>query len=111
MNSDVASIAVLGAGRMGRLYAQLVEQHPLTRLAALTCRTDASADHLRTDFDVPVFASEDPDVLAPIVDEIDAVIIAAPNGRISPRCAGAQITAFRLCWKNRWPTRWMKRRG
>ena len=79
MTSDVTSIAVLGAGRMGRLYAQLVEQHPLTRLAALTCRTDASADRLRSDFDAPVFASKDPDVLAPIVDEINAVIIAAPE--------------------------------
>ena len=64
---------------MGRLYAQLVEQHPLTRLAALTCRTDTSAACLKNDFDIPVFASEDPDVLTPIVDQIDAVIIAAPE--------------------------------
>lgn len=79
MTTEPVSIAVLGAGRMGKLYARLIEQHPLARLAALTCRTQASAESLKTEFESPVFASEDMSEVDAIADEVDGVIIATPE--------------------------------
>jgi myo-inositol 2-dehydrogenase/D-chiro-inositol 1-dehydrogenase len=71
--------AIIGAGRMGSLYARLVDEHPFAELAGLVCSSDASAGRLRQDFDVPVIPGGDLGALASAAGTPDAVIIATPE--------------------------------
>lgn len=79
MTLNPVSIAIAGAGRMGELYARIIEQHPLARLTALSCRSEETANRLRKSFDVPVIASEDPAALSEAGGRPDALVIATPE--------------------------------
>lgn len=86
-------IAVIGAGRMGEIYARLVDQHPLAELAGLVCHTETSAERLRGLFPVPVVSGGDLAALSAAVTGLDAVIVATPE------------------WAHLEPVRWAVERG
>jgi len=78
-------IAVIGAGRMGEVYARLVQEHPLSELAALVCNTEESAVRLRERFAVPVIGGGNLDNLSNMTEGLDGVIVATPEwARLGP---------------------------
>ena len=78
-------IAVAGAGLMGRSHAQLLADHPQTRLAAFVDPA-AHGQSLAQEFGVPCHASLD-ELLAR--DKPDALIIATPNDLHVPQALQA----------------------
>ncbi len=72
-------IAVIGAGRMGSLYAQIIQQYPLANLAGLVCGRSERVKNLQVAFNVPVFFGAELARLWAEVPNLDGVIVATPE--------------------------------
>ncbi|MGH2355762.1 MAG: Gfo/Idh/MocA family protein [Chloroflexota bacterium] len=72
-------LAVVGAGRMGQLYARIAAELPQTELAAVCGRSEAPVDALASRWGVPGYAGGD---YREMLDEhagIDAIVVATPE--------------------------------
>jgi len=66
-------IALLGAGRIGRVHARAISDHPLAQLACVSDAFPEAANSLAAEYGVPVMTAEDIFASA----EIDGVLIAS----------------------------------
>ena len=66
-------IALLGAGRIGRIHARAISDHPLAQLACVSDAFPEAANSLAAEYGVPVMTAEDIFASA----EIDGVLIAS----------------------------------
>jgi predicted dehydrogenase len=84
------NIAVIGAGRMGRIYAGIVSQMTPTRLVAVCGHGAERARSLAASFDIPAYVDGRHDQMLEAHPEIDAVIIAASEwAHVGPAVAAA----------------------
>jgi predicted dehydrogenase len=72
-------LAVVGAGRMGRLYARIAAELPQTALAAVCGRSESSVADLARRWGVPGYAGGDARRMLDARPEIDAVVVATPE--------------------------------
>lgn len=70
-------IAIVGPGRMGRLYARLVDESVTARLVAICGRSEASTQAAATAHSVPGYADAHFQKMLATHPEIEAVIVAA----------------------------------
>src|SRR5205823_5504053 len=70
-------IAIVGPGRMGQLYARLVDESPLTRLVAVCGRSEATTQAAATAHGVPGYANGNYQEMLAAHPNIEAVIVAA----------------------------------
>ena len=77
MNSSPLNIAIVGPGRMGRLYARIIEEFALTRLVAVCGHGAASTAEVANQYAVPGYAAARHDDMLQAHPEIDAVVVAA----------------------------------
>ncbi|PWU45073.1 gfo/Idh/MocA family oxidoreductase [Micromonospora sp. S4605] len=69
-------VGIIGAGIMGRVHAEILADHPATRVVAVTSRTRASAEKLAGDHGARVH----PDPAALVADpDVDIVVVATPD--------------------------------
>jgi predicted dehydrogenase len=69
-------VGIVGAGIMGRAHANILADHPATRVAAVTSRTLESADKLAGEYGARVH----PDVAGLVTDPaVDIVVVATPD--------------------------------
>jgi len=66
-------IALLGAGRIGRVHARAISDHPTAELASVSDAFSAAAESLASEYGVPVLSADD--VFSS--DDIDGVLIAS----------------------------------
>jgi myo-inositol 2-dehydrogenase/D-chiro-inositol 1-dehydrogenase len=66
-------IAVLGVGRIGRMHAENIANHPRARLAGVYDVIDAAAQEVSSKLGVHAFRSVDEVLASP---EVDAILIA-----------------------------------
>lgn len=66
-------IALLGAGRIGRVHARAISDHPTAQLASVSDAFPATAESLASEYGVPVLSADD--VFSS--DDIDGVLIAS----------------------------------
>jgi myo-inositol 2-dehydrogenase / D-chiro-inositol 1-dehydrogenase len=66
-------IAVLGVGRIGRMHAENIANHPRARLAGVYDVVDAAAQEVSSKLGVPAFRCVDEVLASP---EVDAILIA-----------------------------------
>ena len=74
------NIAVIGAGRMGRIYAGIVSQMTPTRLVAVCGHGAERARSLAASFDIPAYVDGRHDQMLEAHPEIDAVITTGGTG-------------------------------
>jgi predicted dehydrogenase len=72
-------IGIIGAGRMGRLYARIIQESPFARLVAMVGNTQPGCDEAARLFGVPVYAQGKFNLLWERHPEIDTVIVATPE--------------------------------
>jgi predicted dehydrogenase len=69
-------VGIVGAGIMGRAHANILADHPATRVVAVTSRTRESADKLAGEYGATVH----PDAAALIADpDVHIVVVATPD--------------------------------
>ncbi len=76
MNRDL-NIAVIGFGRMGKIYAQTIDEMQGARLFAVATTALASEGDMVAAYDVPHVFDNAPEAFA--LDAVDAVVIATPT--------------------------------
>ena len=69
-------VAIIGLGRMGRLYARLVHESAMTRLVALCGRDRESTRELAEEYGVQQYTTQDIDAMLAAHTGIEAVIVA-----------------------------------
>ena len=70
-------IAIVGPGRMGQLYARLIDESPLAHLVAVCGRSTATTQAVATTHNVPGYANGDYQAMLAAHPNIEAVIVAA----------------------------------
>jgi len=70
-------IAIVGPGRMGQLYARLIDESPLAHLVAVCGRSTATTQAVATTHNVPGYANGDYQAMLTAHPNIEAVIVAA----------------------------------
>lgn len=71
------NLAIIGPGRMGQLYARVIDELATTRLVAIGGRSEASTQALARAYNVPGYANSAYQTLLAAHPDIEAVIVAA----------------------------------
>src|SRR5438093_8747119 len=72
-------IAVIGAGRMGQLYARIAAESPLTELSAVCGQSEAPVEAVAARWGVPGYAGGAYRRMLDEHPEIEAVVVATPE--------------------------------
>lgn len=91
MNNEQKPVAfaLIGPGRMGRLYARMIRESATARLVALCGNSTASTQAAATDYNVPGYANGNYQAMLAAHPQIEAVIVAASEwAHIEPVLAG-----------------------
>lgn len=93
------NISIIGAGRMGDIYAPIIAQRPDTRIHFIASRSLASAKKLTDQYG----GTPSDNIAAAIADsETDAVIICSPTTTHLEYITLAARQGNLSCAKNRW---------
>lgn len=76
-STNPINLAIIGPGRMGQLYARIIDELATTRLVAFCGRSAASTQAAAHAHQVPGYANGDYGAMLAAHPEIDAVIVAA----------------------------------
>lgn len=76
---EMLNVGIVGAGRMGQLYARVVAESPLARLCAVVGNSLARRSAFEVDASVPFFPHGDLAAMWAVCPEIDTIIVATPE--------------------------------
>lgn len=77
MTSNPVPCAIIGPGRMGQLYARILQESANARLVAICGRSEAATQSTAAHYGVPAYTQSDYGTLLAAHPEIEAVIVAA----------------------------------
>ena len=77
--SNKIKFAVIGCGHIGKRHAEMIRRNNESELVALVDIKDPSGLGI-DEYNVPFFSSIDALLASPIIDQIDVINIASPNG-------------------------------
>ena len=77
MTSNPVPCAIIGPGRMGQLYARILQESANARLVAICGRSETATQSMAAHYGVPAYTQSDYGAMLAAHPEIEAVIVAA----------------------------------